>query len=156
MINRLKSDLGTDERVADEVYKDEPTGLTAGSPLRRRILTQSLIDRYHQRNIITDRQYNTAQYLFRIYNKGMKATAMKYDVRVDGGGASNDDSSVGFSDYMKAMRSLDSNMFKVVQWIVIDGMTAASLDQVDYGGRRMSMKLLRAALNQLADHFGIH
>jgi hypothetical protein len=80
---------------------------------------------------------------------------MKYDVRVDGGGGSNDDASIGFSDYMKAMRTLDQNMFRVVQWIVIDGSTAASLDQQSYGGKRISMDTLRAALDQLSKHFGI-
>lgn len=153
---RLRSDLGTAERVqTDDVYRDEATGLTAGSQLRRRILTQSLIDRYFQRGIITSRQYNTAQYLYTIYRKGTATAGMKYDVRVDGGGGSNEDANTGFSDYMKAMRMLDQNMFAVVQWIVIDGSTATSYDSKRHGGKRISMDILRSALDKLAIHFGI-
>lgn len=155
MKQRVRSDLGNEERIKDDVYRDEATGLTAGSQLRRRILTQSLIDRYMQRGFITSRQYNTAQYLYNIYRKGTKTAGMKYDVRVDGGGSTEEDSNTGFSDYMKAMRMLDQNMFAIVQWIVIDGSTAASFDERNYGGKRISMNVLRAALDKLAIHFGI-
>lgn len=151
----IKSDLGTEQGVKDHSYRDEAIGLTAGSQVRRRVLTQNLIDRYYQRKLITPRQYNTAQYLHSIYTKGSRTAGMKYDVRVDGGGASNDDSAVGFSDYMKAMKLLPGEMFRVVQWIVIDGCSATSLDQQIHNGRRMSMQQLRKALDKLSEYFGI-
>lgn len=152
---RIKSDLGTEDRVKDEVYKDEPIGLTAGSQLRRRILSQNLIDRYYQRGFINSRQYNTAQYLHRLYQRGNKIAGMKYDARVDGGSNSFDSDNVGFAEYMKAMRELPSHLFSVVQWIVIDGSTATSLDEKEYQGRRISMKRLKESLNWLANYFGI-
>jgi len=152
---RIKSDLGTEDRVRDEVYKDEPVGLTAGSQLRRRILSQNLIDRYYQRGFINSRQYNTAQYLHRLYQRGNKIAGMKYDARVDGGSNSFDSGNLGFTEYMKAMRELPTNLFLVVQWIVVDGSTATSLDEKEYQGRRISMNKLREALNILANHFGI-
>ena len=71
MIKYIKSDLGIDERLNGEDFRDEPVGLTAGSQLRRRILSQNLIDRYFQRKLITPRQYNTANYLYNLYQKGI-------------------------------------------------------------------------------------
>ena len=152
---RIKSDLGTDDRVKDEVYKDEPVGLTAGSQLRRRILSQNLIDRYYQRGYINLRQYNTALYLHRLHQRGNRIAGMKYDSRVDGSSGGFDSNNVGFSEYMKAMRELPSHLFSVVQWIVIDGSTATSLDEKEYQGRRISMKRLKESLNWLANYFGI-
>jgi hypothetical protein len=151
----VKSDLGTDERVVGEIYRDEPTGLTAGSKLRRRIMSQSLIDRYYQRGLINSRQYNTAQYLSVIHSKGAKPSSMKFDARVDGTRVARDNDNVGFSDYIKAMRKLTPQMFRVVQWIVFEGSTATSLDAKEYNNRRVSMNNLRAALDFLSNHFGI-
>lgn len=152
---KIKSDLGVEDRVKDEVYRDEPIGLTAGSQLRRRILSQNLIDRYYQRGYITLRQYNTAQYLHRLYQKGNRVASMKYDSRVDGSSGGYDNDNVGFSEYMKAMRELPTHLFTVVQWIVIDGSTATSLDEKEYQGRRISMQRLKESLNWLANYFGI-
>ena len=155
MIKYVKSDLGTNERIIGEVYRDEPTGLTAGSKLRRRIMTQNLVDRYYQRGQITSKQYNTAQYLLIIHSKGARPSSMKFDAKVDGSVTSYDGDSVAFSDYIKAMKKLPLNMFRVVQWIVFEGSTATSLDAKEYNSRRVSMNRLRNALDYLADHFGI-
>jgi len=153
--SKIRSDLGTDERVAGEDYRDEATGLTAGSQLRRRILSQSLIDRYYQRGYIDSKQYNTAQYLLTMYSKGAKSNSMKYDVRVDGGGNSTESINIGFSEFMRMTRKLPSDLFRVIQFVVIEGGTCTSLDEKDYNSRRVSMKLLKRALDSLADYFGI-
>ena len=128
MIKYIKSDLGTEERVSGEIYKDEPTGLTAGSKLRRRIMSQTLIDRYYQRGLIDSKQYNTAQYLLTIHSKGARPSSMKFDAKVDGSISSFDGDNIAFSDYIKAMSKLPINMFRVVQWVVFEGSTATSLD----------------------------
>ena len=153
----IKSDLGTDERVKDESFRDEPTGLTAGSTLRRRILSQSLIDRYYNRQYITSRQYNTAIYLLTIYTKGTRSNSMNFGDRVDSSSSSSnyDAVSLGFSEFMRVTKQMPSDLFKVIQWIVIEGSTATSLDQKEYNSRRVSMKKLKLALNYLADYFGI-
>ena len=80
---------------------------------------------------------------------------MKFDARVDGTRVARDNDNVGFSDYIKAMRKLTPQMFRVVQWIVFEGSTATSLDAKEYNNRRVSMNNLRDALDFLSNHFGI-
>ena len=156
MIKYIKSDLGIEERLNGEDFRDEPVGLTAGSQLRRRILSQNLIDRYFQRKLITPRQYNTANYLYTLYQKGIAKSSMALDIKVNESRKSFDNSSTAYSDYMRAMRKLPTDLFQVVQYIVIEGSTATSLDQKEYASRRVSMNKLRDAIDKLSNYFGIY
>jgi|TARA_R110000787_G_C13367980_1_gene440590 hypothetical protein len=150
-----KSDLGTPERVKSEIYRDEAIGLTAGSPKRRRVLSQTPIDRYYQRKQISERQYSTALYLYSVYYKSSKSAGINYNPRVDSSSYNtNEHSAVGKSDYLKAMNSLDKQLFSIVQYCVIFGCTAGSFDEIN-GIRRVSMSNLRAGLDKLADYFRI-
>ena len=135
-----KSDLGTPERVKSEIYRDEAIGLTAGSPKRRRVLSQTPIDRYYQRKQISERQYSTALYLY------PRVDSSSYNA--------NEHSAIGKSDYLKAMNLLDKQLFSIVQYCVIFGCTAGSFDELN-GIRRVSMVNLRAGLDKLADYFRI-
>ena len=149
-----KSDFGIDIRIKkDDIYKDEDISIVAGSKKRRRILTQTIIDRYYQRGLIDDRQYNTALYLYAIYGQTSKRLISSYnsDSLIQGRMQNQD---ISFSSYMDICKHLDSKLFSIVQHIVIYGFSASEFDK-KYNNKRRTMSELRNALDQLSKFFNI-
>ena len=154
MKNVEKSDFGIDIRIKkDDIYKDENISIVAGSKKRRRILTQSMIDRYYQRGLSNDRQYNTALYVYAIYQKTSKRIISSYnsDILIDGQRPYED---INFSTYMDIVKRLDNKLFNIVQHIVIYGFSASEFDN-KYNNKRRTMKELKLALDTLGDFFKI-
>lgn len=151
-----KSDLGTNERIENESFKHEPIGLTAGSPIRRRILSQTIIDRYRQRKIISERQYQTALYLYSLYFKATKSSKNDFMPIVDSSKTNHTENQlIGLSEYLKAVDQLSPNLFYIVQWVVIYGCTAGSYDEKYLNKKRLSVINLKEGLNNLSEHFRI-
>ena len=151
-----KSDFGTSHRLKDHIYKDQHIGITSGSKKRRRILSQSIIDRYYYRKLISQRQYDVAIYIYNLYHKSQKKVTGSIEPRVDGSSVnSGENQYIAFSDYIKIMKHFDRETFNIIQWIVIEGLTASEVDNSIYNKKRTTMLLLKSALDSLADHLRI-
>ena len=151
-----KSDYGNEIRLKkDDEYREENISITAGSKKRRRILTQSSIDRYFQRGHLTSQQYNTALYIYAIYQRSEKNIISSYNPDSKVSRSTNDDRNiVGFCDYMQLTKHLPKKLFNVMQHIVIYGFSANEYDK-KFDNKRRSLNELREALDILSKHFRI-
>jgi len=153
---RHKSDYGEDIRLKDDESREEYISITTGNQKRRRILTQTSIDRYHQRGYINDRQYHTAQYIYALYSKSEKRIISSYNPDSTINTSNSDDSSlVGLSDYIQITKVLPTKLFNIIQHIVIYGFSANEFDK-QYNNKRKTLKELKEALNILSEHFRIY
>tara|TARA_A100000171_G_scaffold11570_1_gene9466 strand:- start:1586 stop:2062 length:477 start_codon:yes stop_codon:yes gene_type:complete len=151
-----KSDYGNEIRIKkDDEFREENISINVGSKKRRRILTQSSIDRYFQREQITSQQYNTALYIYAIYQRSEKNIISSYNPDSRISRSTNDDRNiVGFCDYMQLTKHLPQNLFNVIQHIVIYGFSANEYDK-KFDNKRKTLDELRKALDILAKHFRI-
>jgi hypothetical protein len=154
---KVKSDYGEDIRIkGEDEYREESISITAGSQKRRRILTQTSIDRYYQRGLITAAQYNTAIYVYALYRKSEKRITSSYNPDAALMTSNIDDKNMaGFCDYMDIVKVLPSKLFNIVQHIVIYGFSANEFDK-QYDNKRKTLNELRLALDMLSDHFGVY
>ena len=128
-----------------------------GGAKRARITTQTLLDRYRQREQITKRQYDAGLELYRIWHKsGRGVKTVNYEaVRVDGSGSGGETSGEAFSAYMSALRAIGVDLSSVAQWVAIQGMSAADWAERQSHGPKGGIVALRLALDALGDHFGM-
>jgi len=154
---KVKSDYGEDIRIkGEDEYREESISITAGSQKRRRILTQTSIDRYYQRGQINTKQYNTAIYVYALYRKSEKRIISSYNPDSSLMGTNIDDKNLaGFCDYMDIVKVLPGKLFNILQHIVIYGFSAAEFDK-QYNNKRKTIKELRLALDMLSNHFGVY
>jgi len=155
-MTKEKSDFGEDIRLKNDDYRDESISIIAGSQKRRRILTQTSIDRYYQRGNINTRQYNTALYVYALYRKSEKRIISSYNPDSAVMTSNVDDKNMtGFCDYIQITKILPTKLFNIVQHIVIYGFSANEFDKA-YNNKRKTLKELKQALNMLSDHFGVY
>jgi len=151
-----KSDYGEDIRLKGDEYREENISITAGSQKRRRILTQSSIDRYYQRGNINTRQYNTALYIYALYRKSEKRVISSYNPDSSVNTSNVDDKNMtGFCDYIQITKLLPTKLFNIVQHIVIYGFSANEFDKA-YDNKRKTLKELKQALDMLSGYFRIY
>ena len=151
-----KSDYGEDIRLKGDEYREENISITAGSQKRRRILTQSSIDRYYQRGNINTRQYNTALYIYALYRKSEKRVISSYNPDSSVNTSNVDDKNMaGFCDYIEITKVLSPKLFNVVQHIVVYGFSANEFDKL-YNNKRKTLKELKLALNKLSEFFRVY
>lgn len=106
--------------------------------------------------MISQRQYDVAIYIYNLYHKSQKKVTGSIEPRVDGSSVnSGENQYIAFSDYIKIMKNFDRETFNIIQWIVIEGLTASEVDHCIYNKKRTTMKLLKSALDSLADHLKI-
>ena len=152
----VKSDLGEDIRIKDDEYREESVNILAGSQKRRRILTQTSIDRYYQRGNINIRQYNTALYVYALYRKSETRITSSYNPDANIMMSNVDDKNMaGVCDYIQITKILPTKLFNVLQHIVIYGFSANDFDK-KYDNKRKSLKELRIALNLLSEYFKVY
>ena len=121
-MTKEKSDFGEDIRLKGDDYREENISIIAGSQKRRRILTQTSIDRYYQRGNINTRQYNTALYVYALYRKSEKRIISSYNPDSAVMTSNVDDKNMtGFCDYIQITKLLPTKLFNIVQHIVIYG-----------------------------------
>lgn len=155
-MTKEKSDFGEDIRLKNDDYRDESISIIAGSQKRRRILTQTSIDRYYQRGNINTRQYNTALYVYALYRKSEKRIISSYNPDSAVMTSNVDDKNMtGLCDYIQITKILPTKLFNIVQHIVIYGFSANEFDKT-YNNKRKTLKELKQALNMLSDHFGVY
>ena len=156
-MTKNKSDFGEDLRIKNsDEFQEETVSIATGSQKRRRSLTQTSIDRYHQRGQITSRQYNTANYIYSLYMKSEKRIISSYnpDSQMSGKSYMVDSKEKGFCEYMDIVKLLPHKLFEIIQHIVIYGFSCNEFDK-KYNNKRKTISELRLALDMLADHFRI-
>ena len=161
-LNQLSdvSDYGTPERLGKagtDGVMYERTSKQLGSAKRVRIVNQTMLDRYMQREQISRRQYEAGLELYRLwFMAGRSQRVLDYSaVRVDGGGAGGETVGEAFSAYMAALRDIGRDLSSVAQWVAIEGMTARDWGEREGHDPKGGIVALRLALDALGDHFGM-
>jgi hypothetical protein len=150
---RGKPDEGPAERYQHgDIIRSEPTeraGITC-----RRVMTQSMLDRYAARNQITQRQFDAGQRLYRMWRAagGEQRVTAFYTVRVQGQPDISDREAELRHRVTQLLRDMGALSGILVHVCLCD---AAARDWATARGdaAQAGLAILRLALDGLADHW---
>lgn len=116
-----------------------------------------LIDKIHDRDQISDRQHDAAVRLYSAWRSaGMpQTTTMPYETRIRGNGDGADKGAMSWIIYRDALMALGTRLSQLVVRVCVYEESPSHWAKDRGEQRQVGMGTLRAALDQLADHFGI-
>jgi|TARA_A100000171_G_C2111670_1_gene135391 hypothetical protein len=152
------TDFGTPERWQHDEFRDEPTDKTAGAPKRRRVTTQTPLDRYHHRGQINQRQYDAGMKYYALHRRGsgtQRVTA-SYSPAV---GKSNAEMSDGqahaWAEFSMASREIGRQLNDCAYDVCVIGDSAGDWAKKQGADQKGGILVLRLALDALGDYFGM-
>jgi len=152
------NDVGTPERWQHDEFRDEHTDTKLGAPKRRRVVTQTPLDRYYHRNQITRRQYEAGAKYFALHLRGagsQRVTA-SYSPAI---GKSNNDMSDGqahaWAEFVKASREIGKQLNDCAYDVCVVGISAADWAKKKDADPKGGILVLRLSLDALGDYFGM-
>ena len=152
------TDFGPEERWQHDEYREEYVENKAGSPKRRRVTTQTPLDRYFNRDQISQRAYEAGMKFYALHRRGVGTQRVtgKYSPAV---GKSNAEMSDGqahaFTEFAKAQREIGRQLNSCAYDVCIVGISAADWAKAHGGDPKGGILVLRLALDALGDHFGM-
>ena len=153
-----QSDVGTDERWQHDEYRDEATDKTAGSPKRRRVTTQTPLDRYYNRDQISQRQYEAGSKYYALHRRGSSTarTTASYSPAV---GKSNnemtDAQATAWAEFSLASKDIGRQLNDCAYDVCVIGISAADWAKKKDADPKGGILVLRLALDALGDYFGM-
>lgn len=151
-------DFGTAERWQHDDFRDEPTDKTAGAPKRRRVTTQTPLDRYHSRSQIDQRQYEAGLKFYALYRRGAGTQRVTANYSPAVGKSTNemtDGQAHAWSDFTTAQREIGRQLNSCAYDVCVVGISAADWAKAHGGDPKGGILVLRLALDALGDHFGM-
>ncbi len=152
------SDFGTPERKSQAgAIRFERVDKRLGGPKRMRVMSQTPLDRYFQREQISRRQFEAGEKFYGLWRRAGRSQRLvsNYDAIIVDGTSPTYTHGEAFSEYIRILRELGQDMGKVAMWVCCEGMNAneaaVQLDHDPRGG----ITLLRLTLDALGDEFGM-
>ena len=152
------SDFGTPERKSQAgAIRFERVDKRLGGPKRMRVISQTPLDRYFQREQISRRQFEAGEKLYGLWRRAGRSQRLSsnYDAVIVDEGRATQTHAEAFSDYIAILRDLGRDMSKVAQWVCIEGMNANEAATKMQHDARGGITLLRLTLDALGDRFGM-
>jgi hypothetical protein len=155
------TDLGPTERYQHDKISVVPATGTDEQPAQAgqkqaRVETQSLLDRYMRRELIEQREFDAGQKLYRLWRKsGSPFTVVgTYGVDVRGGGdGSAEKQAEAWHAYCGACNAMGRRLAAVVVRVCCYDEPAHTASRAQGNSKDAGLALLRAGLDELADHW---
>ena len=131
-----------------DMWEEEHEGAKAGV-FRRRVLTQTPLDRYYQREEITERQYVAGKRLYGLWRASGSESRITgaYEPPIQHAGELSDGQAYRRARFSEVMRHMGITHSSVLVWVCLCGESAKG-----WGGRT-GIEYLRDALTCLADYW---
>jgi hypothetical protein len=151
-------DTGTEHRWQHDDFRDEFLDGKAGSPKRRRVTTQTPLDRYYNRDQISQRQYDAGMKYYALHRRGsgtQRITASYSPAIGKSYSEMSDGQAHAWSEFAMASREIGKQLNDCAYDVCVVGISAGDWAKKKDADQKGGILVLRLALDALGDYFGM-
>lgn len=152
------SDFGPDERWQHDEFAVERTGKGGGVSKRRRVTTQTPLDRYFSRGQITREQYDAGVRYFLLHRKGLGTARVtgKYEpFSSKSTGTESEGQGQAYVAFRECERQIGRQLADCAYDVLLMDMSAGDYAKKKNADPKGGILVFRLALDAIADHFGM-